>query len=72
MAKARDKFQPGDRVQFSAYGEATFPRRRLAKTGVVVGFGHEVDIVRVRADGARTATSYHMDFWEARKDLEQL
>jgi hypothetical protein len=33
--------------------------------GVVVGFGREEYLVRVRRDGVKYAESYHEKFWEA-------
>jgi hypothetical protein len=66
---AREKFKRGDRVTATEEGLRTWMFRRretiAPPTGVVVGFGRSVELVRIRLDSRRTgATSWHMDFWE--------
>jgi len=60
---AREKFQLGDPVRFSAQGQTTFPKRGAIE-GVVSGFGRTADLVRVRIPGTVHISSYHMDFWD--------
>lgn len=64
---AREKFTLGQRVRESV----AYPRQRLSvvpKTGVVVGFGRQPDLVRVRRDGSygigSQGPAYSMAFWE--------
>jgi hypothetical protein len=64
---ARERFTKGQRVRVSEIGMSHFgPGGRLARSvGVVVGFGREEHLVRVRRDGVKYAESYHEKFWEA-------
>jgi hypothetical protein len=69
---ARHKFSIGQRVRLSEagrkalLGEGSWPdrRRRMAPTGVVLGFSHSPHLVGVRPDGGQMRRPFHMDFWE--------
>lgn len=70
---ARRVFFVGQRVELSEEGARSFgvsserPRgsqRRGKDTGVVMGFGREPHIVRVRPDGIKTTSAWHATFWK--------
>ena len=51
------------RVQLSAAGRQAFGQRQSA-FGVVVGYGRQPDLIRVRVNGTKDAETWHMKFWE--------
>lgn len=58
------KLQIGDRVRVSARYREIF-RRRKFNTGTVVGYAtRSPDLVRIHPDGLRSASSFHVDFWD--------
>lgn len=63
---ARERFTLGQRVRESAAYPRVHPR--APRAGVVVGFGRQPHLVRVRRDGSAGRGSqgigYHMDYWE--------
>ena len=59
------KFRLGDWIVPSKLAvEKGVLRREIV--GIVVGFGRDssMSFVRVRHDGSRWVTRYHMDFWD--------
>ncbi len=58
--KADEKFDKGDRVQYSDFGLERLNREQ--RKGKVVGFGRDNKGVRVKWDGNKTASKYSIDF----------
>lgn len=66
-ACARDKFIRWKKVRVTDEGRQFLtppPGRKLDDRGVVVGFGHRSDVVRVLRAGHRQPESFPADFWE--------
>jgi hypothetical protein len=63
---AKEKFRVGQRVRMTLDRVLRFPRS--PETGVVIGFGHQPDVVRVRRGGLKVVSAYHMDLWEKDRD----
>jgi hypothetical protein len=60
---AREKFNIGDRVRLNDSWQQT-NRSRATRLGTVRGFGYRPEIVKVQRDGLKTATAWHMSFWD--------
>ncbi len=67
---ARNKFQKGDRVVQNERCPRTNAdiRDGLFRSGVVVGFGRQPDLVRVQWDDMQSAITYHMRFIDREAD----
>ncbi len=72
---ARERFRVGQAVELTQaavdakIGVYAGRGRRRATTGTVTGFGRSLDVVRVRATGAKGVQSYHMDFWQPATEI---
>ena len=55
----------GCRVVATAQFTTQFATWGRGLSAVVVGYGREEDMIRVRRDGQRTVQTYHRHFWDA-------
>ncbi len=67
IVRARDKFTRWKRVKLTEEGRAFLPPapgKPPSRRGVVIGFGHRANLVRVQRDGYSAPESFNCDFWE--------
>lgn len=64
------RFPVGVRVDATAEYRKLFPRD--ATGGVVVGYGHDPNQVRVRRDGHQMADTFHAKFWHTGDTVARL
>ena len=60
MIDARDLFVIGQRVKTSGEGFLLIGRTVF---GNVVGYGRDVNCIRIKRDDKNTVQTYHADFW---------
>lgn len=65
IKSARDKFILGDYVETTRRAkENNLWFSGMPKYGQVVGFGRHLLIVRIKLNGRKSVSSYHIDFWK--------
>ncbi len=63
-ARAKDRFEIGQRVKLSDDGIQLFAGRVRGGIGVVVGFGRKPELVRILREGRKQPETYHEKFWK--------
>lgn len=61
---AREIFRVGDLVELTESGESLSRVLKQGQRGIVCGFGHKGNQVRVRSEGKQFIRLWHMRAWQ--------